>query len=267
MKIAKNTLLAAAVLATAAAAVTHADDYDDTQSSGGNKPNVTIGAGVMYKPEYSGADSYDSIAIPVISASKQITPQDNLYIRGLTAGLDHAFTEQLTVGAQAHYRFERDSSDSSKLAGMPDIDGAIEFGPKIRYQIDRQLGVEATALFDISDAYSGGYTARLGADYVVPLGQVTYLTLAGGVNYGSDDFNNTYYGVTASQARPGRTAYQPDAGLTSFDASVGVRHAFTRHWSVQSKLGAEYLTSDVADSPLVEQELQPSLMLGVAYTF
>lgn len=259
-----KSILAAAVLATAVTAV-HAEEYDDTQTAA-NKPSVTIGAGVMYKPEYSGADSYEATPIPVISASKQITPADTLYLRGFAAGLDHAVTEQLTVGAQARYRFERDSSDSSNLSGMPDIDGAVEVGPKVRYQIDKQLGLEATALFDVSDAHDG-YTVRAGADYVIPMGQVTYLTLAGGVNYGSEDFNNTYYGVTPGQATAKRPAYSVDSGLTSFDASVGLRHSISRHWSVQGKLGAEYLTSDVADSPLVEEELQPSLMLGVAYTF
>jgi outer membrane scaffolding protein for murein synthesis (MipA/OmpV family) len=256
-----KTLFAAALLATALTAVTHADDYTST-----GKPSVTLGAGVIYMPDYSGADTYQSLPIPVISASKEITPGNTLYARGLSIGLDHAVSDQLTVGAVTHYRFGRDSSDSSMLSGMPDIDGAIELGPKIRYQIDRQLGVEATALFDVSDAYDG-YTARIGADYVMPLGQVTYLTFAGGLNYGSEDFNNTYYGVTASQARPGRPVYSVDSGLTNLDASVGLRHAFTNHWSVQGKLGADYLVADVADSPLVEQELQPSLMLGLSYTF
>ena len=254
-----------AILALLAATTTAAHAQNRTETSA-NKPSVTIGAGMLFKPEYSGSDEYDSTPLPMISANKEITPGNTIYLRGLEAGLDHAFSDQLSAGLVAKYRFERDSSDSSKLAGMRDIDGAIEFGPKIRYQATPQLGLEGKLLFDVSDAHEG-YTARVGADYAIPLSQVTMLKLDGGVNYGSEDYNNTYYGVTAAEARAGRPAYQPDAGIGSIDAGATVRHAFSQRWSVSARVGAEYLLSDVADSPLVEQEFQPSAMLGIAYTF
>jgi len=258
-----RTLLTLAAAATLATATTYAED-SRAETAGG--PNVTIGAGVLVKPEYSGADSYDTMAIPVLSLSKELTRGNTVYLRGLQAGLDHAIDDQLTVGAVANYRFKRDSSDSNRLRGMNDIDGAYEIGPKVRYQLSPQLGLEATALFDISGAYNG-YTARAGADYSMPLSEVTMLTFAGGLNYGSKDFNNTYYGVTSAQAIAGRPAYNPGSGFTNVDASVGVRHSLTQHWSVQGNLGADYLMGDVSDSPLVDAELQPRLMLGVAYTF
>ncbi|RYG59523.1 MAG: MipA/OmpV family protein [Alphaproteobacteria bacterium] len=255
-----------AVLSLLAATATAAHAQDSRTQTGANRPSVSIGAGMMIKPDYSGADTYETLPLPMITASKEITPGNTLYLRGLEAGLDHAFDEQLTVGLVARYGFERDSSDSSRLTGMDDIDAAIEFGPKIRYQATQQLGLEAKVLFDVSDAHDG-YTARIGADYALPLSAVTSLKLDGGLKYGSDDYNNTYYGVTASEARPGRPAYQPDAGIGSVEAGVTLRHALTNRWSVQGRVGAEYLLSDVADSPLVDEELQPSAMFGVAYTF
>lgn len=254
-----------ATLALLAATTVAANAQDRVQTSSG-KPSLTIGAGMAFKPDYSGADTYDSTPIPVISASKEITPGNTIYLRGLEAGLTHAFDEQFSAGVVASYRGERDSSDSSKLTGMPDIDGAIEFGPKVRYQATQQLGFEGKILFDVSDAHEG-YTARIGADYAIPLSAVTMLKLDGGVSYGSDDYNNTYYGVTAAQARPDRAAYQPDAGIGSVDAAATLRHSFTDNWSVSARAGAEYLLADVADSPLVEQELQPYAVLGIAYTF
>ncbi len=259
-----RTLAIFSLLAATATTAVHAQDSRVQTIS--NRPTLTIGAGMLFRPDYSGADTYDSMPLPMISASKEITPGNTLYLRGLEAGLDHAFTEQLTAGVVAKYRFERDSSDSSKLAGMKDIDAAIEFGPKVRYQATEQLGFEGKLLFDVSDAHDG-YTARVGADYAMPLSAVTMLKLDGGVNYGSKDFNNTYYGVTSAQARANRPAYRPDEGIGSVEAGATLRHAFTNRWSAQARLGAEYLLSDVADSPLVEQELQPSLMLGIAYTF
>ena len=32
-------------------------------------------------------------------------------------------------------------------------------------------------------------------------------------------------------------------------------------------VGADYLMGDAADSPLVKEELQPKVMLGIAYSF
>lgn len=255
-----------AILSLLAVTATAAHAQDSRAQTISNRPTLTLGGGVLIKPDYSGADTYDTLPIPMISASKEITPGNTIYLRGLEAGLDHAFTDQLTGGIVARYGFERDSSDSSKLAGMSDIDAAIEFGPKIRYQATQQLGLEAKVLFDVSDAHDG-YTARVGADYAIPLSAVTMLKFDGGVKYGSDDYNNTYYGVKASEALANRPAYQPDAGIGSIEAGATLRHAFTNRWSVQARLGAEYLLSDVADSPLVDQEFQPSAMLGVAYTF
>lgn len=253
----------AALLALAATAAHAEDSRTETTSS---KPTLSIGGGMLIMPDYSGADTYDSKPIPMISASKELTPGNTVYLRGLQAGLNHTVNDQLSIGALANYRFKRDSSDSSKLAGMSDIDAAIEFGPKIRYQLNRQIGVEAQVLFDVSDAHDG-YTARVGADYIMPLGEVTYLTVDGGLNYGSSDFNNTYYGVKPGDAIIGRPAYSAGSGLTNLDAGVGIRHSFTDNWSVNGKLGADYLLADVADSPLVDQEFQPRLSLGVTYTF
>lgn len=250
--------VAAAVLATGAA---HAQSYAQTANS-----PLTIGVGAVYAPEYSGADDYKARPIPLINAKTEVTPGNTLYFKGLTAGLDHQIDERLTVGLMGSYRWERDSSDSDTLRGMDDVDGAFEIGPKVRFQATQQLGFEGNMLFDASDAH-GGMTARAGADYALPLSEVSLLTLAGGVNYGSEDFVQTYYGVPVSRATPTRAAYSPSAGITHFDVNVGVRHSFTQNWSMMGGVGADYLIGDAADSPLVKEELQPKVMLGIAYSF
>ncbi len=258
-----RSLLTFAALATMLTGVASAQSRAETSSG---QPTLSIGGGMIIKPDYSGADTYDSMAIPVISASKELTPGNTVYLRGLQAGLDHEVNSQLTVGALVNYRFERDSSDSEQLTGMADVDGAIELGPKVRYQLTPQIGLEGTALFDISDAHEG-FTARAGADYTMPLSEVTMLTFAAGMNYGSEDYTRTYYGVPAANAISGRPAYSPDAGITNLDAGVSLRHALTDNWSLTGRVGADYLMGDAADSPLVEQEFQPTLMLGAAYRF
>ncbi len=258
IRILAGTALAATILLATGA---HAQSYAQTE-----KPMFTLGAGVVVAPEYSGSDSYDTYALPLISFEREISPGNTVYLKGLNAGLDHALDERLSVGLMASYRFDRESDDSTSLAGMRDVDAAIEIGPKVRLQATPQLGFEATMLVDTANSHNG-FTGRAGADYAMPLSEVTMLTFSGGVNYGSEDFVETYYGVTAAEARVGRPAYSPDAGFTHLDAGVGVRHSFTPNWSVQGRLAADYLLGDTADSPLVKDEFQPKLMLGLAYSF
>ncbi len=253
------SLALAATVLTAGAA--HAQSYAQTA-----EPALTIGVGAAYAPEYSGADDYEATAIPLINAKTEITPGNTLYFKGLTAGLDHQVDERLSVGLMGTYRGERDSSDSDTLRGMDDVDGAFEIGPKVRFQATEQLGLEANVLFDTLDAHDG-FTARAGADYAMPLSEVTMLTVSGGMNYGSEDYVQTYYGVPTNRATATRAAYSPDAGLTHFDANIGVRHSFTQNWSLMGGIGADYLIGDAADSPLVKEELQPKVMLGLAYSF
>ena len=261
MKTIAFALASVATATTLAAVPAHAQSYADTDG-----PAVTLGAGVMYAPEYSGSDEYEATFLPMISAKTEITPGNTLYLRGLTVGLDHMVDERLTVGLMGAYRFGRDSDDSAKLNGMSDIDAAFEMGPKVRFQATPNLGLEANVLMDVSGAYDG-FTARAGADYAMPLTEVTMLTFSGGLNYGSEDYMDTYYGVPAGQTTSTRPAYSAEGGLSHADVKVSVRHSFTHNWSVTGSAGADYLLGDAADSPLVDEELQPKVMLGVAYSF
>lgn len=253
--------LAATTLAGVMATSAHAQSYAQTAES-----PLTLGVGMSYAPDYSGSEDYEAKVLPLVNAKTEITPGNTLYVKGVSAGLDHMIDERLTVGLMAQYRFERDSSDNAVLSGMKDIDWGIDMGPKVRFQATPQLGFEANMLFDVTDTHDG-FTGRVGTDYAMPLSEVTLLTLAGGVNYGSDDYVTTYYGVPAAQAAAGRPAYSPDAGITHLDVNVGVRHSLTPNWSLMGGVGADYLVGDVADSPLVKQELQPKVMLGLAYSF
>ena len=250
--------LAASVLTVGAA---QAQSYAQTETS-----PLTIGAGVSYAPEYSGADDFKSRPIPMISAKTELTPGNTLYLKGLSAGLDHQIDERFSVGLMGTYRWERDSSDSAILRGLKDIDATVAIGPKLRFQATPQLGFEGNVLFDAGNS-DGGMTARAGADYAMPLSEVTLLTLSGGINYGSDDYMTTYYGVPANRATAARPAYSPASGISHVDAQVGVRQSFTQNWSVMGGVGADYLIGDAADSPLVEKDLQPQFMLGLAYSF
>ena len=78
----------------------------------------------------------------------------------------------------------------------------------------------------------------------------------------------SYFGVTAAQsARSGLKQYEAGAGLKRFDIEASVTYMASEHWMIQGQAGVGFLTGDAKDSPIVQEEVQPSAMLLVGYKF
>lgn len=229
------------------------------------EPNLMLGAALQMQPKYPGAGALTSHLVPVIKGSKEITPGNIVYVQGATAGLNHTFTDRLSLGVFGHYRDDRTPKDA-ETAGLDKIDGTVEVGPKLRYQFTPQWGAEAALAIDAGDA-SNGYAARLGTDYTLPVAQATWLTATAGLNYGSKQFNNAYYGVKPSQGTPARPATSPGAGFNGVDVGVGATQGLSPHLRLVGRAGAKILTGDVANSPVTRANIQPQLSVGLAYAF
>jgi outer membrane protein len=261
-----KSLLATAALASLAAASFAQESGSIPATTTFTKNYVIIGAGAAVAPRYSGSSAYVASAIPVIAAQQEVGPNQTVYFQGLQAGYNYELSDRLTLGAFGQYRGERESDKDSNLTGMPNIDAAFEVGPKARLQISPQWGVEGQVAFDVTDAHKG-YLARVGTDYRHEVTEQLSLTTSAGLSYGSEKYNNTYYGVTPAQARPNRAASQPDAGFNAVDLGVAAAYQLTSNWALQANLGADVLVGDVADSSIVQENVQPNLLVGVAYRF
>ena len=80
----------------------------------------------------------------------------------------------------------------------------------------------------------------------------------------SEDYVNYYYGVSASEERPARPAYQPgEAVNTAINVRFG--YALSEKWLLSGHAGIEYLDSQITNSPIVEEESIWSASLGLAY--
>ena len=77
-----------------------------------------------------------------------------------------------------------------------------------------------------------------------------------------------YFGVNATQsARSGLPEYKAEAGLKRVDLSASATYILTDKWLLRGEAGVGVLTGDAADSPIVEQDVQPSVSLFVGYRF
>ncbi|MFZ2619831.1 MAG: MipA/OmpV family protein [Alphaproteobacteria bacterium] len=227
---------------------------------------LMVGAGVLAKPLYAGSSAMEVQPLPVVLYRETFAQKHTLSLMGPTAAYDYAIDRTVSVGLQATYRSGRDASDAAELSGMADVDGTVEMGPTVTYQLTPKVAATAKILADVADAH-GGYTAHIGLQGRERVGEKLSLTGNVGLTYASDDFQQAYFSVPAVQARADRPAYQADGGLHSVNVSGQATYQLHGNWHLFGMAGADVLVGDAADSPLTEQALQPRAFAGVAYKF
>ena len=92
------------------------------------------------------------------------------------------------------------------------------------------------------------------------------------VNWGSQDYSKTYFGVTAAEAAAAGstlTAYSPDAGINSVGLELKANYAFSERTTFHLRAGWDRFIGDAADSPIVKAGSadQFTIGAGVSYRF
>ncbi|NHF71738.1 MipA/OmpV family protein [Paracoccus xiamenensis] len=243
MKFALPLILALSIAAPAAA--------QDTIGTGPNKVSVDIGLGAAYKPTYSGSDEHE--------ASPWLIMRD-LRLRGVGAGEDTGFK----ISPNVNMIGPRDEDDDDRLDGLNDIDRAYEVGLKATYNMGQTTGYAT-----IRKGFGGheGIAGELGATYRFET--TDRMTFWAGVEagYGNGEFNETYYGVSDSEAaRTDYDAYSADGGFNTASISLEGRYALTPNTAIKGEVKFSRIIGDAADSPIVRDRNQPSVRLGIVRT-
>ena len=158
--------------------------------------------------------------------------------------------------------FTTDRSPTA-LAGMAPRESGFDVGLSWRYR--QPWGtLQAEYLRDV-DRTSRGSEARLVYSYDWRSGP-WLLRPSASVAVRDARLNNYYYGVQPSEARPGRAAYAPGAGVNT---AVGLYGSYdlTQRWRVLAGVSATLLASTIKDSPIVQKHVLPAAYIGVAYDF
>lgn len=209
--------------------------------------SMDAGLGVSYGPDYMGAEDNDTSPWFILRNVTLGTPQ------GEKQGL--GFTPSLS------YRGKRDSSKHDDLAGMDDIDIAGEIGLKVSY-----VNGPFNSYGHIRKGFGGhdGVVGEIGTKYRYE--PTDKLTLWTGVQLalGDDGFTDTYFGVNADEAAPGRAAYDPDGGAYEATLSLEARYMLTPDTSLMGRVTYGHLLGDAADSPIVKDRNQPAISIGIA---
>ncbi|OHV77249.1 MipA/OmpV family protein [Rhizobium sp. LCM 4573] len=223
--------------------------------------SLIVGAGAIYEPEYEGGDEFEVQALPFIVFTYgewlQIDP------RGLTVT---AFqNDGFALAAKVGYEGGRDEDDADRLDGLGDIDFAATIGAKASYS---WKGFEFYASVDQTIDGSESLIGTFGAEYQAPVTE--RLILGAGVEavLANSKHMEAYFGVNAAQAaRSGLSEYKPDAGLKRVNVSASATYMLSESWLIRGEASLGILTGDAADSPIVEEKLQPSTSVFVGYKF
>ncbi|WP_163877732.1 MipA/OmpV family protein [Rhizobium laguerreae] len=223
--------------------------------------NVVIGAGAVYGPKFEGSKDFEVMPAPFFSASFF---NDYLHVGPTGLLVDIYKVENFKISAKGGMEFGRDEDDSDHLKGLGDIDSGAKIGGVISYELGP---IELTAGIDKIIGGSDGVTGTFGAEYSHMVGQFIF-SAGASATWADKNYMKSYFGVTPLQsARSGLAVYDAGAGFKRIDLSASVTYLASEHWFIRGQAELGILTGDARDSPVVQKDTQPSVMMFVGYKF
>jgi outer membrane protein len=255
-----RTILAALVLVGATLPAGAQEPTDEwIFGADGEDLVLEVGGGLRALPVYEGAEDYKLRPWPVIELHYIRLP----VVGGVGGGPERGFS----FSPSFRVIEERDDDDYPDLAGLGDVDLAVELGGEVAYRVGM-----FRALAAVRRGFGGheGIVGRVGVDAV--LQPVPRLSMAVGPRlfFASEDYLQTYLGVTPAQAAAsGLPIYDPDGGIRGVGLEADFKYRISQRWSVVGEVGYERLVLDAADSPIAElgSENQFAAALGLSYRF
>ncbi|MBQ2260242.1 MAG: MipA/OmpV family protein [Loktanella sp.] len=218
-----------------------------------NEVGVAVGLGVQSAPSYFGADSNELGPDGSFSL-------EQLDYNGLSMGGGDAVG--FGFGGSLRYIGARKASDYSELEGLNDIDAALELGGGLRFATP---GFRAFANLRYGIGGHESLVADFGGDFIQPLSAQWELRAGPRALWGSEDYAQTYFGVTAAEAMNSDfAAYDAGAGLISAGLQASLAYQVTPDWGIVGTIRYDELQGDAADSPIVQNKDQ--VTAGVVVT-
>jgi len=246
------------------------------------KIEVGVGAFAMQLPQYIGSDQRDSyfVPLPYIYYLDDNIKIDRNQFNGKLFQNNHFYLDLSASGG-----IKVNSEDNTARSGMPDLDWVFELGPSVKYYFTgspqkksffyAELFTRKATATDFHSLTNAGW--RYGpsmtyqnafslADIDQGKGEFEFTTRLN-ANFSDDRYVNYYYGVPKKYSQINRSSYESNGGYAGSDVSVGLTYKINAWWFAgfaryYNLSGAEY-----DDSPLVKQNSDWSLGLGVAWIF
>ena len=232
-----------------------------------------VAGGVVSTPSYPGAEDRETrgLALPLVIYRGKVFRADQ---SGIGARVFRTDAAELDVGLAASLPARSD--DVAARAGMPDLGGLAEFGPRLKLRLarfDAQSSLRADLpLRAVIEVRSGlrhqGYTfePRLVYERRSADGKWLFDTHVAAV-VGDGKINRYFYEVRPEFATATRPAYGADAGLILVRAGVFAARVVNPDLRVYGFLRAEnYGVGSNKDSPLHLRNNGLSVGFGLSWT-
>ena len=192
-----------------------ADDRHDDDDNDGSRFRVAAGASAPDEQSpYVGGD--DSVEV----LPRLFVQMGHFYLRGLALGVYPYGSDDLSVSAGISLDLaDTHRGDSPQLADISGPHGGFLVG------------------------HSDGYPVEIGRWQIEP---------EFGVKWHSAEVDRHYYGVGAADVWSAHPLYEPDAGM-SCEVGVTVTYPLAERHALSLEAGAEWLSTEVSDNPIVDQ--------------
>ena len=222
---------------------------------------VELGLGAMYKPKYPGADSFVVSPFPIISVKRFYVPDRGQVVDGSTS------KNGMYIYPSFDFIGSRKSSDSSSLAGTNTIDWALELGLGVGYRYNWFRGFA-----ELRQGINGheGQVAEFGADIITAPIDRLEVYFGPRATWASNDYMNTYFGVTpAEAATPGAVlpAYRASSSFKTIGLEVRSNYEISERTNLQARGGWDRFVGDAADSPIVNAGSRDQFSIGLGLSY
>lgn len=241
---------------------------------------ISLTAGVIAAPNFLGDDDYQVSAFPNVSVT---------YGDQFSASLDGVrYTPfsygQMRFGGVVAYDFGRDerpddspfsltNTSSADLVGLGDVDGTIEVGGFIEYELEW-----LSARVEVRQGIDGGHDGLIAqaelkyeGNFMNLLGLPIFYSIGPELTFADAAYNSAFFDVNAAQsAASGIAQYNASGGINSVGLHLAAFMPVTEHATLGLIAGYDQLMGDVGDSTIVSErgsKDQFTAGLFMSYTF
>jgi len=172
---------------------------------------------------------------------------------------------ELDVGVAA--AFGSRNSEVPLRDGLPELGNLVEIGPRISYRFGElvrgrpnnrhplTLELPVRGVFNLSESFAfRGWTFEPTLQWRQRLPKKFDLRVAGGLLFGTERYNETFYGVPPDQATQTRPAFEARSGLVTSRVGVFLGRRITPNWRLVAFARFNYVGGAANEnSPLVER--------------
>jgi outer membrane protein len=234
-----------------------------------------LGVAAIDFPDYRGSDERQSFLLPLpyVVYRGEVLKSDRDGLRGRFFRNDRVDLHLSLNGS-----IPVDSSDNSARRGMPDIDPALEIGPRLEITLLRdtdrgvamglRLPLRTVIATDFSHSHNIGWVfqPQFTVDFNKTwLGEGWNSGFALGPLYGDKRYHNYFYGVAPEFSTAQRPAFNAESGYAGTQLLASLSKRFASFW-IGAFVRADTLAGATFEaSPLIRQK--ESYAAGIAVTW